>query len=103
MEKLEFNPQNIKEIYKLGKTIGRGNFAKVKLAKNRQTGQQVAVKIFSKLKMSEEDKVGMETEVEILKQVDHSNIVKLYDIFEEEEHWCLVLEYMEGGDLFQLV
>jgi serine/threonine protein kinase len=35
MEKLEFNPQNIKEIYKLGKTIGRGNFAKVKLAKNR--------------------------------------------------------------------
>ena len=49
--------------------------------------------------MSEDDKIGMETEIEVLKNLDHPNIVKLFDIFEEEEHWCLVLEYMEGGDL----
>jgi len=49
--------------------------------------------------MSDEDVAGMETEMEIMKQIDHPNILKLYDIYEEENHWCLVLEYMEEGDL----
>jgi len=72
----------------------------VKQAKNRETGKLVAVKIFNKQKMSDEDKVALETEIEILMQIDHPNIVKLFNVFEEEEHWCLVMELMEGGDLF---
>jgi calcium/calmodulin-dependent protein kinase I len=50
--------------------------------------------------MSDEDKVALETEIEILMQIDHPNIVKLFNVFEEEDHWCLVMELMEGGDLF---
>jgi serine/threonine protein kinase len=42
----------------------------------------------------------LETEIEILMQIDHPNIVKLFNVFEEEDHWCLVMELMEGGDLF---
>lgn len=50
--------------------------------------------------MSDEDKVALETEIEILMQIDHPNIIKLFKVFEEEDHWCLVMELMEGGDLF---
>jgi serine/threonine protein kinase len=53
--------------------------------------------------MSDEDRLGLETEITILKQIDHPNIIKLFDVFEEDQHWCLVMELMEGGDLYELV
>jgi len=57
----------------------------------------------SKRKMSDEDKLALETEIEMLKMVDHPNIVKLVDVFEDEKHWCLVMELMKGGELFDLI
>ncbi len=50
--------------------------------------------------MSDEDKISLETEIEILMQIDHPNIVRLLEVFDEEDHWCLVMELMEKGDLF---
>ena len=94
------NYRKIKETYKIEATLGKGSFATVKRAKHRATGERFAVKVLSKKKMSEEDKVSMKTEIEILKQVDHPNIVKLIDVFEDEKHWCLVMELMQGGELF---
>ena len=41
----------------------------------------------------------MQNEIEILKQVDHPNIVKLYDIYEDEENYYLVMELMTGGEV----
>ena len=52
--------------------------------------------------MSESDKESMTTEIEILKQIDHPNIIKLYEVFEDENYICLVIELMEGGELFEL-
>lgn len=59
--------RNIKETYKIEGTIGKGSFATVKRAKNRETGVRYAVKVLSKKKMSEEDKISMQTEIDILK------------------------------------
>ena len=97
------NYRNIKETYKIEATLGKGSFATVKKAKNRATQERFAVKVLSKKKMSEEDKAGMETEIEILKSLDHPNIVKLVDVFEDERHWCLVMELMQGGELFDQI
>ena len=97
------NYRNIKETYKIEGTIGKGSFATVKKAKNRATGKRYAVKVLSKKKMSEEDKVAMQTEIDILKQIDHPNVVKLIDVFEDERHWCLVMELIEGGELFDQI
>ena len=47
--------ENIKESYKIGCTIGRGSFAKVKKCMNRKTGEKFALKIFSKRKMTTEE------------------------------------------------
>jgi serine/threonine protein kinase len=53
--------------------------------------------------MSEGEKESMEVEMEVLKQLDHPNIIKLYEIFEEEKYICLVIELMEGGELFDMI
>lgn len=95
--------RNIKETYKIEGTIGKGSFATVKKAKNRKTNIRYAVKVLSKKKMNDEDKIAMQTEIEILKSVDHPNVVKLIDVFEDERHWCLVMELMEGGELFDQI
>lgn len=95
--------RNIKETYKIEATIGKGSFATVKKAKHRASGERFAVKVLSKKKMSDEDKAAMSTEIEILKQVDHPNIVKLVDVFEDERHLCLVMELMQGGELFDQI
>ena len=97
------NYRNIKETYKIEGTIGKGSFATVKKVKNRATGERFAVKVMSKKKMNDEDKIAMQTEIEILKQVDHPNIVKLLDVFEDERHYCLVMELMQGGELFDQI
>lgn len=88
------NYRNIKETYKIEGTIGKGSFATVKKAKHRETQVRYAVKVLSKKKMSDEDKIAMQTEIEILKSVDHPNVVKMIDVFEDERHWCLVMELM---------
>ena len=49
--------------------------------------------------MSDGEKESMYTEIEILKLIDHPNIIKLYDIFEDEKYVCLIVELMEGGEL----
>ena len=53
--------------------------------------------------MSEEDLTALYQEIEILKSIDHPNIVKLIDIFEDERHVCLVMELLLGGELFDQI
>ena len=94
MESSTDHYRNIKETYKIEATLGKGSFATVKKAKNRATGERFAVKVVSKKKMTDEDKASLQTEIEILKSLDHPNIVNLIDVFEDERHWCLVMELM---------
>ena len=54
---------------------------------------------FFRRKLTEEDKVGLQNEIDILKQVDHPNIVKLFDIYEDEKYFFLVMELMQGGEV----
>ena len=49
--------------------------------------------------MNEEDRAALQNEIDILKQVDHPNIVKLHDIYEDEKHFFLVMELMTGGEV----
>lgn len=50
--------------------------------------------------MAEEDIAQLSTEIEILKKVDHPGIVNMIDLFEDEGHFCIILEMMKGGELF---
>lgn len=100
---MEPSYRNIKETFKIECTIGRGSFATVKRAKHRQTGERFAVKVFSKKRLTDDDKVALRSEMEILKHIDHPNIVRLLDAYEDERHVCFVMELMTGGELFEKV
>lgn len=50
--------------------------------------------------MKPDEKIQIKTEIEILKQLDHPNIVKMMDVFEDEKYWCIVMELLKGGELF---
>lgn len=49
--------------------------------------------------LEEDDEIALQTEVEILSQLDHPNVVKLYEIFDEKDFLYLVLELMTGGEV----
>ena len=49
--------------------------------------------------MNEDDRIGLQNEIDILTHVDHPNIVKLYEVFEDEESYWLVMELMTGGEV----
>ncbi|KAK0411355.1 hypothetical protein QR680_005612 [Steinernema hermaphroditum] len=86
--------------YKLLKTIGKGNFAKVKLAKHVPTGLEVAIKIIDKTALNPSSLQKLYREVKIMKQLDHPNIVKLYQVMETDQTLYLVMEYASGGEVF---
>ena len=101
VEDEESSQNQMKKDYKIEGVIGQGAFATVRKGKNRETGERVAIKILSKRKMTEEDIVGMQNEIRILSTIDHPNIVKLIDTYEDKGHYCLVMELMHGGELFE--
>ncbi|XP_057323544.1 serine/threonine-protein kinase MARK2-like isoform X8 [Microplitis mediator] len=86
--------------YKLLKTIGKGNFAKVKLAKHIPTGKEVAIKIIDKTQLNPGSLQKLFREVRIMKMLDHPNIVKLFQVIETEKTLYLVMEYASGGEVF---
>ncbi|XP_039980468.1 MAP/microtubule affinity-regulating kinase 3-like isoform X3 [Xiphias gladius] len=86
--------------YRLLKTIGKGNFAKVKLARHILTGREVAIKIIDKTQLNPTSLQKLFREVRIMKILNHPNIVKLFEVIETEKTLYLVMEYASGGEVF---
>ncbi|KAI1896918.1 hypothetical protein AGOR_G00099820 [Albula goreensis] len=86
--------------YRLLKTIGKGNFAKVKLARHVLTGREVAVKIIDKTQLNPTSLQKLFREVRIMKILNHPNIVKLFEVIETEKTLYLIMEYASGGEVF---
>ncbi|XP_043288883.1 serine/threonine-protein kinase SIK3-like isoform X1 [Venturia canescens] len=86
--------------YELEKTIGKGNFAVVKMATHVVTKSKVAIKIIDKTKLSEENLAKIFREVHIMKRLRHPHIIRLYQVMETEKMIYLVTEYAPGGEIF---
>uniref|UniRef100_A0A8C4GV92 MAP/microtubule affinity-regulating kinase 3 n=1 Tax=Dicentrarchus labrax TaxID=13489 RepID=A0A8C4GV92_DICLA len=86
--------------YRLLKTIGKGNFAKVKLARHILTGREVAIKIIDKTQLNPTSLQKLFREVRIMKTLNHPNIVKLFEVIETEKTLYLIMEYASGGEVF---
>ncbi|PCH44190.1 Pkinase-domain-containing protein [Wolfiporia cocos MD-104 SS10] len=100
-------------LWKVGRTIGKGSSGRVRIARHTKTGQYAAVKIVSKnallnSRMSirsfgdEAERIlhSIEREIVIMKLIEHPNIMRLYDVWETSSELYLILEYVEGGELF---
>ncbi|KAJ1611522.1 Ser/Thr protein kinase [Cryptosporidium canis] len=91
---------NFRSLFHTTKLIGEGSFAKVYKGKNVITGEDVVLKAVDKKKVKESN---VYTEIEVLRKVHHPHIVHFIASFEEEDHVCLVLEFLGGGELFEWI
>lgn len=81
--------------YQFVRNIGEGSFGKVKLAKHRITGQEVAMKIINRRKLISRDLAGrIEREIQYLQLLRHPHIIKLYTVITTKTEICMVLEYV---------
>ncbi|XP_053408765.1 serine/threonine-protein kinase DCLK1-like isoform X3 [Mercenaria mercenaria] len=88
--------------YELGRTLGDGNFAIVRMSKMKATGVEYAMKVIDKPKLKGKEHM-VENEIEIMKDCNHPNIVKLYEEYETVDKIYLVMELVKGGDLFDAI
>ena len=96
--------QHSLENYEFLKTIGKGTFGKVKLAIHKPTEEQVAIKILEKSKIkTKKDLERIEKEIKYLKIFNHPNIIKIYQIKEDNDNFYIVMEYVPGGELFKYI
>ncbi|KAM4810006.1 serine/threonine-protein kinase Chk2 [Rhinophrynus dorsalis] len=101
-------PKEFSNKFIMSKTIGSGACGEVKLAFEKSTCKKVAVKIINKRKFklstsNSEQPISVDTEIEILKKIDHPCIIKIENFFDSEDFYYIVLELMEGGELFDRV
>ena len=90
--------------YIIKKTLGKGTFSKVKLGIHKATNEKVAIKILEKSKIKEKDDLQrIIREMQILNELNHPNIVKVYEICESEEYFFIIMEYCSGGELFNYI
>ncbi|XP_076958803.1 SNF1-related protein kinase catalytic subunit alpha KIN10-like [Bidens hawaiensis] len=86
--------------YKVGETLGIGAFGKVKVATHILTGIRVAIKILVRQSIDEEK---ARREINIMRILSHPHIVRLFEVIETGKKLYLVMEYMNGGELFDYI
>uniref|UniRef100_A0A5B7AL92 non-specific serine/threonine protein kinase n=1 Tax=Davidia involucrata TaxID=16924 RepID=A0A5B7AL92_DAVIN len=90
--------------YEIGKLLGHGTFAKVYLARNIQTNENVAIKVLDKEKILKGGLMAhIKREISILRLVRHPNIVQLFEVMATKAKIFFVMEYVRGGELFNKV
>ena len=101
---------SVTDVYDLVREpLGQGTYGEVFLGTHRKTGAQRAVKAVNKaalrryLKDSNSLNNFVWREVEILRHLDHPNIVRLFEAFEDDQRLYIIMEHCEGGDLLERV
>ncbi|KAL8120424.1 hypothetical protein AgCh_017559 [Apium graveolens] len=90
--------------YELGRTLGEGNFGKVKFAKNLDSGHSFAVKILDKSRIVDHRIIDqIKREIGTLKLLRHPNVVRLHEVIASKTKIYMVLEYVDGGELFERI
>mmetsp|Transcript_19572 Transcript_19572/g.36645 ORF Transcript_19572/g.36645 Transcript_19572/m.36645 type:complete len:501 (-) Transcript_19572:73-1575(-) len=96
------NPGKIQDFYDIDKKkLGEGSYGAVSKCTNKSTGVTRAVKSISKAQMKNLDR--FKQEIQIMKIMDHPNIIKLFESFEDHRNIYLVLELCTGGELFDRI
>lgn len=90
--------------YEMGRTIGEGTFAKVKFARNSETGEAVAIKILDKDKVLKHKMAEqIKREIATMKLIRHPHVVQLYEVLASKTKIFIVLEFVTGGELFDKI
>ena len=99
-------PMTTLDFYKYGRLIGQGAFGKVNLGLNVLTGRVVAIKSFNKKNLDSPNNENMKKiiyETNLMRKLNHPNITKILEMFEDEKYILIIMEYINGGNLFSFV
>ncbi|KAL5209885.1 hypothetical protein ABZP36_005508 [Zizania latifolia] len=90
--------------YELGKTIGEGSFAKVKLARDSRTGDAFAIKVLDRNHVLRHKMVEqIKQEISTMKLIKHPNVVQLHEVMASKSKIYMILEFVDGGELFDKI
>ena len=92
----------VKETYSVGKVLGHGASGEVYCVTHKITGKQFACKVVKK-NANMNDAQSMSTEIEIMKRIRHRHIVSMYELYETPKCLWIVLELVDGGDLYHFL
>ena len=90
--------------YLIKKTLGQGTFGKVKLGIYLPSQEKVAIKILEKERILErDDEIRVKREFDMLSLFNHPNVILVAEIFESSDKFYTVMEYCDGGELFNFI
>ncbi|XP_037313633.1 death-associated protein kinase 3 [Pungitius pungitius] len=102
-----FRQEDVELFYEMEEELGSGQFAIVRKCKEKSTSIEYAAKFIKKRRLSSSrrgvSREEIEREVNILREIQHSNIITLHDIFENKADVILILELVSGGELFDFL
>ena len=95
-----FSDKNSLDDYIIGKQIGQGAYAVVRIGLHKPTNRKVAMKIYKKYKLEEPNRrKSVKREIKLMEKMRHQHIVQLYEIIDTHKYVILVMEYVGGGSL----
>ncbi|XP_004488520.1 CBL-interacting protein kinase 23 isoform X2 [Cicer arietinum] len=90
--------------FELGRTLGEGNFAKVKFARNVESGEHVAIKILDKDKILKHKMIRqIKQEISTMKLIRHPNVIRMHEVTASKTKIFIVMELVTGGELFDKI
>lgn len=100
---VEYFPSILQKRYRTIKTLGSGGYGIVALAQDERLNRRVALKRLHPAITDRRQKIRIQREAHIMAGLNHPNILKIYDVFEEKGVLYLAMEYANGGSLEQLL
>ena len=98
-------PNTNLNFYLYGRLIGQGAFGKVNIGLNILSGRVVAIKSFNKKSLSTngDNMKKILSETDLMKKLNHPNVTKILEMFEDDGYILIAMEYINGGNLFSFV
>lgn len=103
-EQLNTDRYVIKDRFKILKKLGKGGMGEVLLAEDVKLGRKVAIKSILRTNLTDTtSKIRFLREAQTASQLDHTNICTIYEIYEEDERDYIVMQYIDGVTLDQII
>jgi len=97
--------ESFSSVYNIHEELGSGAFSTVFKCIEKRTGKVRAVKVINKQWLCQEQVTSSKklSEIMVLKQLDHPNILKIHEIFEDRKYFFVIMEFCSGGELFNRI
>ena len=95
--------RKVEDCYNFIGYLGEGGYGRVMKVETKESKQIRACKIVSKHGLKPKTLIMIRNEIELLKITDHPNIVKVFEYYEDDSCFNIIMEYLEGGELFEYI